>query len=402
MSKQQNLPPIAQLEVDKTEITLPDNKVIINASGSYDPIQSGRVVRVEFYSNPVGVIFDQQTINEPASGKHTSTTYQTGATLPKDGTYIIGVNVFDRSNIKSVTPAEVTVKVNPAKPKNKPVDFGIKVVEGNNDQQITVAQKLGVTMLRTSIEMYQFTGKAKFLDDIFAAGFIGCININWLPAGQVRKFCSGDDLITYERNLRIFYDLYCPKGGEHKVKYVFCENEPTHDAYFNDLIANYIPVLEIFTRVSNEYGVKCGCGGVFIEFINAYLNGGVPSNNNQYQNYKDNIWLIERMKQIPLTHANAHFALKNTFVNGTISNSMKWLSTTLNRPVGTNEFHSAGATPNQLKQAMQEFIDGGSDFVQIWGGGGGTPADALNIGTELTDLGKAMRDFIKDYNSTVG
>lgn len=396
MAKSKNLPPVAIAIVDKTEITLPDNKVTIDATKSYDPIKSGKVMRAEFYSDGGTVV--NPIINDPNP-------FITDVIFPsvtQQTKYKVGVNVFDKANIKSTTPAEFTITVNPLPiPKNRPIDFGVKVVLATNAEQITVAKKLGVTMLRTSVEMYQYSGTAKFIDDIFDAGFVGCININWLPAGQTRKFCSGADLVTYETNLRRFYDKYCPKGGVHKVKYVFCENEPTHDAYYNDVIQNYIPVLEIFARVSNEYGVKCGCGGVFIEFINAYLAGGVPTGNNQYQNYVDNMWLIERMKTIPLTHANAHFALKNTFVDGNISVALKWLNKDVNRPIGTNEFHSAGATPKQLQQALQEFVDGGADFIQIWGGGGGTPADAVNDGTDLTAYGIAMRDFISDYNKGV-
>jgi len=391
-----NLAPIAKFTMSATEVTLPNNVITVDASESYDPLnpehdpnKAAGVARW-IWAGSTGIVF----------GDTTTKVKVTTATLPSiAGVYTITLYVKDKKGNPSI-PVSQTVTVKPAIVKNRPIDFGVKVVEGNNAEQIAVATKLSVTMLRTSIEMVSFNGRSKFIDDIFAAGFYGCININWLPAGQTRKFCSGADLITYEKNLRWFFDVYCPKGGVHKVKYVFCENEPTHDAYFDDPITNYIPVLEIFTRLSNEYGVKCGCGGVFIEFINAFLNGGVPAGNRQYQNYTDNMWLIERMKTILLTHANAHFALKNTFVDGTISDSMKWLSTDLKRPVGTNEFHSAGATPKQLKQALQEFVDGGSDFIQIWGDGPNA-TDKISVGTELTELGFAMRDFIKEYNSKV-
>lgn len=109
MATQKNLPPIAALTVDKTEITLPDNKVTVDASASYDPIKNGRVIRTEFYAD-AGATVVNPIISEPNPYK-TDVTFGTVNVQTK---YKIFVNAFDKANIKSTTPAQVEVTVNPA------------------------------------------------------------------------------------------------------------------------------------------------------------------------------------------------------------------------------------------------------------------------------------------------
>lgn len=384
MAKIINHPPTADFTMSETEITLPVNEITVDASKSSDPDPGGRVEQWHWGGSP-GVVFADANIKI------------TKATAPKnEGIYDITLYVQDRAGNKSpVVTKQLVVK--PEIIKNKPIDFGYKAVDLDASDQVIVGKKIGVSMLRTSVEMNTFDGKAKFIDDVFAGGLLTDVNINWQAAGQVRKFCTGPDLITYGKNLRWFFDVFAPKGGVRKITYAFCENEQTKDEYFNDKIENYVPELQLFAQICNEYNVPCACGGVFIEFIDAFLNGGLPNN----QNYKDNMWLIDQMVNIPLTHANVHYALKGTYKPGVIPRAMKWLSAKLNRPVGTNEFHVSGASTSQVTDAMNEFISAEPAFIQPWGGGGGSSGDPFNIGTDLTDRGLAVKNVIEEYNKTL-
>ncbi len=267
--------------------------------------------------------------------------------------------------------------------------FGAKIQDGNSDEQIAVLNQLGLNIARpTSVDLTTFTGVEKRLDDFINAGIQCIVNVNNQNSNATLAFPK--DLALYEKKLRTFLNYYATKLKANKAVVVI-ENEPTNRNYYFDPIEDYIAELQVAVRVCHEYGVQVADGCTHIEIITSILNGDKHPPKGQ----ADVIKLIAAYKTIPLDYCNLHTRAIGTYPDGQIIAAVNYLRYQTGHQVISNEWHLENAQDGVVSNMVDQWKASGVIYSLIWGGGGQSPADAINIGTTLTTLGEEYKAAVR-------
>lgn len=352
-----NTAPVARLTANKTEITLPDNEVILDASGSTDA-NANAVLSYRYYQTggPGGI-----TITNPnfALAK---------VNFTQAGDYDMSVDVTDRGGL--VSTATISFKVNPMGMHN--TRFGAKITSIPINDQITVLKKLGCSYIRLAEVLKNFSGYSKNVDACFAAGIKVLLNISYDLPGSVHGFCK--DLKSY----RTLIDKLLSAIGS-KIEVAVIENEPTVDVFWGKApVSDYIAMLKVAVESCHAHGVKVTDG--------ALHPVGLTSG--------DSGTLLNAYKDIDLDYVNMHNKITKSYKKGTMVDAGNKVKQVTGKPIMSNEFHlESGVGDQNIKDFVQDIKDGGYIYGLIWGGnlGGGAP---INNGTNLTHLGEVYRDSI--------
>ena len=264
--------------------------------------------------------------------------------------------------------------------------FGAKIYTGTTEEKLLVVNKLGAKASRTSIGISSFNGKAGMIDKGFAAGLKMIVNLDWQnPGGGVKKFPT--NMVTYRAALKKVLDKYASK-----IEVAVCENEPTTDGFYEDNIQAYLTELKTFVEVCNSYGVKCTDGCVHIDNVLQIINDVKRPG----KNVADVKTMINAYKNIPMTFVNIHTnGSGSSYPAGRIKLIANYLRNLTGHPVMSNEWHVDNATPELIKNMVGQWKEAQIVYSVIWSGGGKSSADAVNAGTNLTNIGGAYRDAIK-------
>lgn len=365
--------PIARLTVSATSITMPD-KIQWSLADSRDINNKGEEVERAFkYTLKVNGVLKSTQVS--------------GELELQEGENILEGSVTDLRGGQGFVTIIVTVK--PAIVIPPPVidtEWGIKVVGLKVDEQIEVAKKMGVTCLRTSVEIENYTGQnIKFIDDCYNAGVKTIVNINWQAAGSQRLFPT--DIVKYKAQLRKFLDKYAEK-----IEVGVCENEPSVDKFYvSDKVA-YINELRAFVEVCNEYGMACTDGAIFVEVVAAMADGKTLPG---YNGWEEVVYFVDAFKTIPLTYVNFHTeGTGNSYPAGQFKKAADYIRATTGHDVMSNEVHTDNGTPALVTNIVGQVKEAGFAYFMIWGGGG-DGGDPFNTGTDLTPMGVAYADAIK-------
>jgi len=113
-----NVPPIDVMTVDKTEITLPENKIHISHKGSYDP-RADKGAKVVAWDTALKDGYDCNIVDHAA--------IETDVVFTDAGDYVLSGHCWDGSHMISTNVSELTIKVNPAPPPPIKTSFGAKL-----------------------------------------------------------------------------------------------------------------------------------------------------------------------------------------------------------------------------------------------------------------------------------
>src|SRR4051794_29208853 len=119
--------------------------------------------------------------------------------------------------------------------------FGVLVSgAGSTDERITVANKFGVSYVRSFTTLKSFNGKDGALEKYLNSGFKVILNLNWDDVSTVGGVKTPvpfpKDMVTYKQKLGAVLDKYKPEVA-------VIENEPTTKGYHSGLIEDYITEL---------------------------------------------------------------------------------------------------------------------------------------------------------------
>lgn len=268
--------------------------------------------------------------------------------------------------------------------------FGAKL-QGSFDEQLAAANALGIKYIRPNgVDLSIYNGFEQGIDKWFDAG-IGIVqNINYKESSAPIPYCT--DLVWYRDILSQFLEVYAKK-----IDVAVIENEPQNDSYFKGPISNYVAQLKVAVEVCHKYAVKITDGSINIAAVNMIAAGiGKDKKTGKYKNknIQQTADLITAYKTIPLDWVNVHAMISSKYHAGDIMKAVKYLRAQTGHQVMSNEHHYESGTPDLLTNTINEWRDAEVAYCLVWGGGGGSPADALNTGGSLTALGTAYKNAI--------
>jgi len=305
--------------------------------------------------------------------------------------YILGLIPFAFSctkELKNPSSLQQAASINVNEATASAVKFGVKFGDGNTtiSEEIEVLKKLRTSYVRVPAESLKDYkgGNIAWIDKAVPAGVKSLLCINWERAGRVRRFPR--DLALYETQLRKLLNKYASK-----IEVAICENEPTTDKFFgDDPVKYYIAELKVFTRVCNEYGVKCADGGIHTENIKLVMSGKLDASKNAPQ-VKE---LLDAYKTIPMTYVNIHFKVGSSgFSSGELKNISDYIRSYTGRSgVLSNEMHSPPNDLTILKNVMSQVKEAQFAYALKWSGG--DYDSPVNKGTTLTSYGTSYKSLI--------
>lgn len=362
-----NTAPIARLTANKTEITLPDNEIILDASGSTDA-NANAVLSYRHYqkSGPGGI-----TITNPNSPL-------AKVNITQAGDYEMEVEVIDRGLLKST--ATVSFKVNPEV--MSIIKFGAILVGGTYDENVNVAKQLGIHILRTTATLDNWRGKDLAVDRYISEGFKVLLNINY-KAGGPNPFYK--DLVNYRKLVEQVLIKYKPEVA-------VIENEATTDLFHSGPIEDYIALLKVGVEVCHQYGVKVTDSGMNTSFISQIMSGRSSTGN-----VSDTKKMIEAFKTIPLDFINIHSQFSGSSYDvGGLKKVTDWLRNETGKAVMANEWHVSTASISLMKDVIAAWKASDVAYSVIYSGSSASNHNSpVSIKTTLTDIGRAFRDAIK-------
>ena len=365
-----NNSPTAVATVSATELTLPDNELTYDLSGSYDTDKDGNHVQRDFkYSVKV----DDEEVSTDVSG----------TIAIEEGQHKLSMTVYDKRGASGTVVEDILVKL-PIPPKPK-ITFGIKWAKESIDDQIRLCKDLGVTWMRQAVELENYSKGMRFnaIDKALDAGLKLLLNVNWQSGGTQRKFPT--DMPLYEDKNDAFDNTYLD-AKDLIIK--ICENEPTTDSFYNDTINNYLTELTSFVKVSKANGFKTADGCIFVEWINAIVSGGKLRANGL-----DNQTMVNAYATIDLDYVNMHWVTKGNVIPD-LAKAANYVRNLTGKPVISNEHHYENSSADTVARCLQAAIDAEILIISPWSASG-TQGDPFVTNGELNDKGLAYQSIIK-------
>ncbi len=365
-----NESPIAKVTANKTEITLPDNEVILDASGSTDA-NANAVLSYRHYQTdgPGGITITNQYF---ALAK---------VNVTQAGEYTMDVEVTDRGGL--ISTASISFKVNPETMTSN-TQFGAILVGGDVDQNINIAKQLGITCLRTSQNLDQFKGHNSTVDKYKSAGYKVLLNLN------VSSSTSGanafmKDMVKYRKLIEAVVTKY------RDLELMVIENESTTDKFHTGPIEDYIALLKVAVDVCHQYGIKVADSGMALSYVQSVMSGRAGNTNE-----KETAKMIEAFKTIDLDYVNIHSPFSgNSYPADGLIKVANWLRSETGKEVMSNEWHVETASISLMKDVVAAWKNAGFAYSIIYSGSSASNRNSpVAIKTTLTDIGKAYRDSI--------
>ena len=271
--------------------------------------------------------------------------------------------------------------------------YGALISSGDMNEKMQVCTNLGVTYVRSSITLKDFTGKDGAVDAYIRNGYKLLLNINYdvvqTVNGKKQPVPFPTDMVQYKSLLQKVLDKYKPEIA-------VIENEQTTDQFHSGPIENYITELKTAVSVCHQYGIKVADGGLIAQVVNMVKSGFGSGDK-----YTETKKLIEAYKTIDLDYINIHTTAPysngdpNVFPSSDVINSATYLKATTGKDVICNEYNQDNQSASLMNGAVTAFKTGGYKYLIARSGQGGTKSEPLNTGTTLTTIGKAYRDAIK-------
>jgi len=266
--------------------------------------------------------------------------------------------------------------------------FGVLVSAGKTDDRIIVANKFGVSYVRSAITVKDFKGKDPAMEKYLSSGFKVVLNLNW---GMVSSGGGGrtpvpfpTDLATYKQKLGAVLDKYKPEVA-------VIENEPTTGAFHSGPIENYIAELAAAVEVCHAKGVKVADGAIHVGYVQQVMKGG-----NLKGKALDVKKLIDAYTTLNLDYVNVHTAGSGTsYPAGSLKQVADYLRAKTGKPVMCNEFSVHSSSPSLIKSMVDGFKAGGYEYVIVRSGDSAGGAVPLHSGTNLLPNGIEYRDDAK-------
>lgn len=324
--------------------------------------------------------------------KITTSTYYTYDTVINKVPYPCPIISTQCDTTKIYVPYYVKVTICDTNYYTTPVEFGAKVQDGTSDEQITVLSKLGVNAARpVSIELSTYVPgqKPKRLVDFYNAGVKSVINLNWLVGDAKKPYGFCKDLTLYRKKIQEVL-----KDNAHMIEWAIIENEPSNDGYYGATVDmnDYVNVLKVAIEECHNAGIKVADGCLHIEAITGIISGVKTTN----KTIIDQKILLASYAYLDLDAVNVHKVIKgDERPAAEIKAACDYITAVTGKPVISNEWHGEKMTDAALQSAVQGWKDAKVILSIIWGGGGSSPADAINSGTSLTPLGVTYGKAIK-------
>lgn len=276
--------------------------------------------------------------------------------------------------------------------------WGAKL-QGKVPEQIEAAKKLGITHIRpNSIELKSYNGDISGIKQWYDAGFKIVLNVNWSSANPA-PFAKGKDLETFKEK---FEQLVNDAGS--MVEMYVIENEETNTTFYdyvNYTVDDYLAELQAAVDICEKSGKQITDGGLHIKIIEQIMLGNLKKDNVIRQNR-----CIEYFSYLNYDKffINTHIEFAdNQYSADLILNAIEYLRAQTGHDVVSNEWHTEKCTPSFVQKAVNEWVKAKIKYCMIWGGNyiagekftGGSEADAVNKGKELTDMGGDYSTAIK-------
>jgi hypothetical protein len=384
-----NKAPVAILNISDTEITLPQNKIVLDSSQSYDPNRRGSISHREYYQ---------------AAGKGTVSFTEindlrgtcTAAFPALAGIYTLGVKVFDNRGLMNEVPEEVRLIVSPAPFVTCFGASGPTIDSTENLQSLCGSPSVS----RFALFLEKGDTFSRQADPYLTAGHTVFLNIN---EKTVKKDAAGNkipnpfptDLNKYANQVTKVFEAY--KNHAYKDKIIMvCENEPTTQAFHSGPMSDYLAMLEVFIDLCEDYGFNGIDGGVHVVTVlgsNSSVGEGKAA---------DVAELLEGYAKIPgMYKVNIHTSNTKTdsFNSADIVSAVNKIYNITGHAATCNEWHiedKKGVTvqPRVLTDICQGWFDAKVEHsVYITT----DPDTVLNNGNSLTKYGQAYKNFIDSH-----
>lgn len=330
----------------------------------------------------------------------TTLVLQPTKTLPRDtsSTFCCKDSIWFSISAQTITVIHDSVIVLPDSPITY---FGIKLQSTNSNEYIQVARdSLHYKVVRPSqIAMYQYTGLSRQVTDFRKAGLIEFLTITAVSTAgsNIVEYLHGTDTIWYKKNLEQFAKDIQNLGFTDSLIAVI-ENEPINRNYYKGDFKNYIAQLRMSVEILHKYGIKTVSGCVHIALAEA-----VRTNKTGDTRIDDTRTLLTC--GIPADFENTH----DQWNNGSFSvpdwlTTVNWIATITGHRVVNGEVSSVNAQPSVWIQFMDWAKQAKMPYMLFWSGDNfnGTPlpnsnskGDATNDALRLSNIGKAVRDYLK-------
>jgi hypothetical protein len=260
------------------------------------------------------------------------------------------------------------------------INFGVMVKGGTIDEKISVANKLEVGYLRSTIVLTRFKGKDVGMDKYLNKGLKVILNLNYAVSGA--PFPT--DMVTYRKLLGIVLDKYKPEVA-------VIENEPTTKLFHTGPIEDYITELAAAIEVCHSKGVKVTDGGIHPPYIKMIMDG-----KRLRGNAIDVKKLIAAYTTLNLDYVNIHtHGDGDSYPEGQLEKVADYLRTTTGKPVMSNEFSVHSTSTSLITSMVNAFKGGKYKYVIAFSGDSPSGAEPLHKGTALLPNGITYRDDIK-------
>lgn len=366
-----NIAPIARLSANKTELTLPDNEVILDASGSTDANKNAVLSYRHYQTGGPGGI----TITNPNF-------VLAKVNVTQVGYYDMAVDVEDRGGLISTASISFNVKPKIVKVQTQ---FGAILVSGDVDQNINIAKQLGITCFRTSQNLDTWKGYNSTVDKYVKSGFKVLLNLN-VTSSTNGASAFMKDMVKYRKLIEAVVTKY------RSLELMVIENEATTDKFHTGPIEDYIALLKVAVDVCHQYGIKAADSGMALAYVQAVMSGHTSKTNE-----KETAKMIEAFKSIDLDYVNIHNAFSgNSFPVDGLTKVVNWLRNETGKEVMSNEWHLETASVSLMKDVVAAWKNVGVAYSIIYSGDSASNKNSpVSIKTTLTDIGKAYRDAIK-------
>lgn len=254
----------------------------------------------------------------------------------------------------------------------KPVTIFGMFTTGNTPikDKIATYRRCGVTHIRYTIQLADWVGIDRPLQQYIDSGFLIHLNIIW-AAGQPRHYPT--DLPLYKQRLTEVLNLY-----KNAVIMIVCENEPINKDYYYEPYSDYFVVLKACIEVCNKYNKPVADGGttrLIYSLHNyyykknktdslAWLENIIGHYNVNSPTYIDNLQVNEDylngIKATGITYGNFHYKEpKDTLAqhpSGILTAMINYLRGRLGRDVTLNEVGFKNQSDTLAQETYDELI----------------------------------------------
>lgn len=283
--------------------------------------------------------------------------------------------------------------------------FGVKINVNSTPDICTLADKLGVDLIRVAITLKTFNGKDSQTDKMLNNGKYVALTLNW---GDVGRDAEGNkvpvpfptNMENYKNKLRPVLRKY---GNNAKVIMLVCENEPTTKNFHSGPMSDYLTELRNFVQVCKEEGcnAKSTAGAVHVELVKSVMNDDLNDETSEGK-AADVKTLLNGYKDINFKYLNFHTSASgSSYPKNQIVDTANWALPYTNKTACTcDEWHietfsNQDAAEQMTAQIIQNMKDAGY-IHSVYISGTGNDEGLLNEWDtyNLTRIGQTYKENV--------